>query len=57
MRRDGVGFGIDVFGKHVIFFNQPIHLEPVVETVLVAGIMRAGVRSFLDVFLNVGSVF
>jgi hypothetical protein len=57
MRRDGVRFGIDVFGEEVVFFDQPVHLEPVVEAVFVAGIMRAGVRSFLDVFLNVGDVF
>lgn len=53
MRRDGVRFGIDVFGEEVVFFDQPVHLEPVVETVFVAGIMRAGVGSFLDV----GNVF
>jgi hypothetical protein len=53
MRRDGVRLGIDILGEEVIFFDQPVHLEPVVETVFVAGIMRAGVGSFLDV----GNVF
>jgi hypothetical protein len=53
MGRDGVRLGVDVFGKHVIFFDQPIHFEPVVETVFVAGVVRAGVRSFL----NVGNLF
>jgi hypothetical protein len=55
--RDGVRFGVDVFGEEVIFFDQPVHLEPVVEAVFVAGIMRAGVWSFLNVFLDVGDVF
>ncbi|MGB9031239.1 MAG: hypothetical protein WCC27_14055 [Acidobacteriaceae bacterium] len=53
MGRDGVRLWVDVFGKHVIFFDQPIDLEPVVEAVFVAGVMRARVRSFL----NVGDVF
>ena len=43
------GSGSNVFGEEVVFFDQPVHLEPVVEAVFVAGIMRAGVRSFLDV--------
>ena len=53
MGRDGVRLWVNVFGKHVIFFDQPIDLEPVVEAVFVAGVMRARVRSFL----NVGDVF
>jgi hypothetical protein len=53
MRGDGVRFRIDIFGEEVVLFDEPIDLKPMVETVFMAGVMRARVGSFL----NVGDMF
>jgi hypothetical protein len=43
-----VRFAVRILGKEVILFDQPVHLEPVVEAVLLAAVVRTGMRSFLN---------
>jgi hypothetical protein len=49
IRAAGVRFMIRIFGKEVVLFHQPVDLQPVIEAVFIAAVVRTGVRSFLDV--------
>ena len=49
----GVRFGIGVFREHVVFFHQPVNLQPVIEAMFGSGIVR--VRMWL--FLHAGDDF
>jgi hypothetical protein len=43
-------FAVRILRKEIVFLHQPVHLEPVVEAVLVSAIVGAGMRFFLNMW-------